>query len=226
MRRRTYLGAVSTTTLASLAGCSALDESEPEGPVVLSHPEDQGARSAELSYPAYGQALPDFRLRDPLRDEWVDTEDLDRTTLLTAIFTYCPQECLLITQSLVEVQYDVNEADLGDDVVFLVITFDPERDDAASLEEYAEMNRVDRDAGNWHFLRPEDDEEAERIVNDRLGIPFERIGDSDRVDTYDFAHVVVTLLVNPDGYVERAYRGDRPDTDRIFEDVRTVVDEY
>lgn len=226
MKRRSYLGAVSAATVVSLAGCTSAFGSDPSESVVLPEQEDQAAASDQLDYPAYGQKLPDFRLKDPLRDEWVDTEEIDRTELITAIFTYCPQECLVITRSLAEVQYMVNENGLKDDVVFLAITFDPERDDAEALAEHAEVNQVDLEAGNWHYLRPEDAEEAKRVVQDRLGIAYERTDESERLDTYDFIHMIITFLVNPDGYVERTYWSERIDIDRVFEDVQTVTNAY
>lgn len=118
------------------------------------------------------------------------------------------------------------EAGLTDDAVFLPITFDPERDDEAALRENAAGLGVDLDAGNWHYLRPESPERAEAVVEDRLGIGFERTTGSERLEGYDFTHVVVTLLVNPDGIVERAYRGETIDRDRVAGDIETVVDGF
>jgi len=64
-------------------------------------------------------------------------------------------------------------------------------------------------------------------VEDRLGIGFERTTESDRVRGYDFTHVVVTLLVNPDGVVERARRGgERIDRDRVAGDIEAVAEAF
>jgi len=38
--------------------------------------------------------------------------------------------------------------------------------------------------------------------------------------------VTVTFLVNPDGVVERAYRGDEPEVERVVDDFETVVSAY
>lgn len=124
-----------------------------------------------------------------------------------------------------EVQARTVEEGLTDETVFLPITFDPERDDAEALEEHGAMVGVDFGAGNWHYLRPEDDADAKSIVEEKLGIGFERTGSSDRVvEGYDFTHIVITMLVNPQGVVERAYRGEDPEVDRLFEDVAQVVE--
>ncbi|WP_297886711.1 SCO family protein [uncultured Halorubrum sp.] len=223
MKRRTLLAGVGTAAAGSVAGCtSRLFGGSPDG-VVLSPQEDQLADSADLAYPAYGQPLPSFELPAPLADETVDSDALDRTALVTGVFTFCPVECSILLRQWVMVQRRVAEAGLTDDVYFLPITFDPERDDAAALRENAETIGVDRDAGNWRYLRPETPARAKTVVEDRLGIGFERTTESDRLPGYDFTHLVVTLLVNPDGVVERAYRGERVDPERVAADVERVV---
>ncbi|MEZ3163312.1 SCO family protein [Halorubrum sp. RMP-47] len=223
MKRRTLLAGVGTATAGSVAGCtSRLFGGSPDG-VVLDPQEDQLADSEDLAYPAYGQPLPSFELPAPLANETFDSDALDRTALVTGVFTFCPVECSILLRQWVMVQRRVAEAGLTDDVYFLPITFDPERDDAAALRENAETIGVDRDAGNWRYLRPETPARAKTVVEDRLGIGFERTTESDRLPGYDFTHLVVTLLVNPDGVVERAYRGERVDPERVAADVERVV---
>lgn len=224
MDRRTYLGAIGATGTLALAGCvTGLFEDQPED-VILSPQDDQIAESSNLAYPAYGESLPSFELTDPLSDTVIDTGQLDKTAILTAFFAFCPAECGVLLHRLADVQSMTNENGLTDEVVFLPITFDPERDDDDTLRDNAEMNRVDLDAGNWHYLRPADDEEAREIVGDTLGLEYERVAESERVEYYDFNHIVVTILANPDGVVERAYRGENLDRERVFADIETIVD--
>ena len=223
MKRRTLLTGVGTAAAGSVAGCtSRLFGGSPDG-VALDPQEDQIADSEDLAYPAYGQPLPSFELPAPLADETFDSDELDRTALVTGVFTFCPAECSILLRQWVTVQRRVADAGLTDDVYFLPITFDPERDDAAALRDNAESIGADLDAGNWIYLRPETPERAKAVVEDELGIGFERTTDSDRLSGYDFTHIVVTMLVNPDGVVERAYRGERLDPERVAADVERVV---
>jgi len=234
MHRRTLLVGVGTATAAavtatgSLAGCTdrpfgaATTDTVP----VLGPQDDQLADSEALSYPAYGQPLPAFELPAPLSDTTIDSTTLDRTAIVTAIFTSCPAECGILLYRLAGVQQRVIDAGLTDAVVFLPISFDPQRDDAAAFAANAETLGVDRSAGNWHYLRPATPEEAKTVVETRLGIGFQRTAESDRLAGYDFTHAVVTLLVNPDGIVERAYRGEQIDRDRVVSDIETVVAAY
>ncbi|WP_435075823.1 SCO family protein [Halorubrum sp. HHNYT27] len=225
MKRRALLGGLATATVGATAGCTSVLDDEPEG-VVLGPQEDQIADSEDLAYPAYGQPLPAFELRDPIAGVTIDSEAIGRTALVTGIFTTCPVECGILLRRLVGVQRRVAEAGLTDETALLPITFDPERDDAAALREHAETIGVDLDAGNWHYLRPKSPERAKVVVRDRLGIGFQRTTESDRLHGYDFTHLVVTLLVNPAGIVERAYRGERIDRERVAGDVQTVADAF
>ena len=225
MQRRALLGGIAAATTGAAAGCTSALGGEPDG-VVLGPQEDQIADSEDLAYPAYGEPLPAFELRDPIAGITIDSEAIDRTAVVTGVFTSCPAECGILLRRLVEVQRRVADAGLTDETLFLPITFDPERDDAAALRDHAEMIGVDLDAGNWHYLRPESPERAETVVEDGLGIGFERTTESDRLQGYDFQHIVLTLLVNPDGTVERAYRGEQIDPDRVVGDIETVAEAF
>ena len=227
MDRRTYLTAAVGSTVAS-AGCltSVLGDSTEGGETILDPPEDQQFDSEDIPYPAYGQEFPDVSVPDPLAGETVATGDIEETLVVTAFFASCPVECVRLIGQLAGVQHGTVEKGLTDDVTFLAITFDPPRDDAERLREYGEQMNVDMDAGNWRFLRPESTDRAKAVVDETLGITFDRIGagQSERLPGYDFRHLSLTFLRNPSGVVERAYRTDRPDHERVLSDVETVVE--
>jgi protein SCO1/2 len=227
MDRRTYLTAAVGSTVAS-AGCltSVLGDGGEQAETVLDPPEDQQFDSEDIPYPAYGEQLPDVSVPDPLAGETVDTGDIEKTLVVTAFFASCPVECVRLIGQLAGVQHGTVENGIADDVTFLAITFDPPRDDAERLREYGQQMNVDMDAGNWRFLRPESTDRAEAVVDEKLGVTYDRIGagESERLPGYDFRHLSLTFLRNPEGVVERAYRTDRPDHERVLSDVETVVD--
>jgi len=224
MRRRQLLSGVAGVGTAAIAGC--LSSFGSGSSVVLDPPADRQFDSEDLPYPAHGQSLPEFSLPDPLSGETVATGELDETLVVTGFFATCPAECVQLIGQLAGVQHGTIESGLDDAVRFLAITFDPQRDDAGALREYATRMQVALDAGNWTFLRPPDAETAERVVDERLGITFERVeaGESARVEGYDFNHLSLTFLVNPEGVVERAYRTTQPDAERVLSDVQAVVE--
>lgn len=231
MERRAFLSTVGLGSIAATAGCLQTvfgTDSETDSEPVLEPPEDRQFNSEEIPYPAHGQALPDFAVPDPLSGKEIDTSTIEKTLLVTGFFATCPEECLNLTTQLAGVQRGTVEDDIADRVALLAITFDPERDDAATLREYGNRMNIDMDAGNWHFLRPQSPERTEEIVEGKLGITYDRLGagESGRLPGYDFTHLSLTFLRNPDGIVERAYRTDTPDHEQVLADTKTVVDAY
>lgn len=192
--------------------------------MVLDEPEDQRADSEDLGYPAYGQSFPEFTLPEPLDDEEFSSADRDRPGLYTAFYAFCPAECLLLMGGMGNVQSALDDRDLLDTVDLVGITFDPSRDSPEELEAHAEEMGIRRDHERWHYLRPESEERAKEVVQEKLGIAFEK--DDEGGETYEFTHITITFLVNPDGVVERAYRGEKLEVERIVNDIETVVDAY
>ncbi|THE64711.1 SCO family protein [Salinadaptatus halalkaliphilus] len=223
MNRRRVLGVGATAGLATVAGClTGALEDDTAASVVLESPGDD--MRGDPSYPTYGEAFPSFELEDPLAETNVDVGALDDCIVCTMFFASCPAECVPLLNAITTVQTNTLERGIDDGTRFLAITFDPERDTADSLRDHADLMGVDLEAGNWHYLRPADADEATVVVDEQLGVPFEReeLGGDD----YDFLHITVTFLVNPDGYVERTYRGDDPDTARITSDLETVLERW
>ena len=222
LRRAAALGAAGAA--GSTAGClTGLFDADPTN-VVLEEPEDQLADSEDLGYPAYGQAFPEFTLPEVFADEAFSSADRDRPAVYTAFYAFCPAECLLLMGGMANVQASLADREVIDAVDLVGITFDPTRDTPEKLDEHAEQMGIRHDHERWHYLRPESDERAKAVVNDELGIGFEKTDEGG--EAYEFAHITITFLVNPDGVVERAYRGESLDVERIVNDIETVIDAY
>ncbi len=69
-----------------------------------------------------------------------------RFVVLGFIYTNCPDICPIITQNLIKIQ---KELGYPDDVRFLGVTFDPERDTPSVLANYKEVFKLDK---NFDFL--------------------------------------------------------------------------
>ncbi len=222
--RRRYLTALGAGAIAATAGCLG-DVLGGESEVVLGEQSD-GRDSEHVPHPTYGDPFPEVELPDPIAETTVSTAEPpldDETLIVTAFYAFCPSECLLLIGALAEVQAALLKADV-DDVRFLAITFDPERDTAEQLEEHGEMMNVDLEAENWHYLRPADETAAADVVGEDLGIVYER--DDETTEMYDFIHQTATFLVNPDRYVERVYHADAPDAERVSDDAEAVAAAY
>ena len=222
MHRRTYLTTVAAGTAGATAGClGGVFDSGPES-VVLGEPSDQGAESSALAYPAYGEPFPDVSLPMAFDDTVFESTDVDVPALYTAFYAFCPAECILLMNSMGNVQAELDARGLLDSVQLVGITFDPKRDTPDELEANAADSGINHTHDSWLYLRPEDDEQAKRVVDEQLGIGFEQVR-AEGEEAYDYNHVTVTFLVNTDGVVERAYRGEPLDVDRVADDFETVV---
>lgn len=250
MHRRSYLGRVGAAAgAAALAGCVGDLTGGGGDPNVTLGPPDKQGDPQDFAYPGYGQRVPDVTLTDPIAETDVDVRAVGTPYIMTFVFTHCQDVCPLLTQSLKRVQDDAAENGYGDAVTFLDLTFDPARDDAARFREYADERGVDLAAGNWHFLRAGGPERTRAVVADThpdgFGVPYRR---SDQAGTtgsattagdqttaagtatggghdhegYGFSHLSLVLLANGEGYVERAYPGPNPPTERIIDDLSRV----
>ena len=225
MHRREYLSTVAVGAVGSTAGClGGLFDSGPET-VVLGEPSDQRAESTALAYPAYGEPFPEFSLPNAFDDDPFESTAVEVPALYTAFYAFCPAECILLMGSMGNIQAGLDSRGLLESVQMVGITFDPQRDTPAELEIHAEQMGIDHSHESWQYLRPESDERATDVVNDQLGVGFEKVS-APGEEAYDFNHVTVTFLVNPEGVVERAYRGEEPEVERVVDDFETVVAAY
>lgn len=224
MDRRRFIQSAGTAGIVAAAGCL---DSVPGigGRTVLSEPEVDLSAAA---HPSHGDDLPSIELPDPLSGETISTADFEgeRALLMTFIYTNCPDGmCPALTLRLRRAQEVAAAEGYRDDAAFLATTFDPERDTADVLREYATQHDVDLDAGNWHFLRPERYEAGAELIEEEFGLVIEKV-ETEEYDSieYGFPHYNLLLLVNRQGVVERAYpNGATVDIERVVEDFETVV---
>lgn len=236
MQRRSFLRAGLVSTGVFLAGC--LSDSE----TVLDPPDREHDVDPEaLAYPAHSQELPEETLPSPLHDREVSTRAYvgDRETLLTFVFTRCPGPCPALTSTLAQAQTAAADAGFSEEVVFMPITFDPEYDTPEQVRAFSEDNGADPTATNWQFLRPQTKERAREVVDEQFGVAFETVPvegsdhgdhgtDENEMDEEEmtFIHSNLLLLVNRDGYVERAYSPEPPRADVVIDDLEAVREGY
>ncbi|SDR42349.1 SCO family protein [Natronobacterium texcoconense] len=251
--RRRFLQVTGAAALsATVAGCAdamtgrdGADEN-----VVLGPPEGHDRADPDrVQYPIYGEPIPDVTVPAPLQNREVTTTEFhgERHAFYTFVFTRCPGACPGLMGTLRHVQDDAIEEGYADEVAFLPITFDPAHDTPEVLAEYEETYGIEHEPGHWYTLRPEDETDAKAVVEEEFGCAFdpaepdddgenghdEEMGhdDGNGHDEEDegghemaFVHHVLLLLVNKDGYVERAYSGEVPTPGDVVEDTRAVVE--
>jgi protein SCO1/2 len=221
MRRRTVLrSAGSIAGVAALSGCLSVFGTGSNPDVALDE-SDRQFESSDVAYPAWGERVPDVTLAAPLDSREVSVRSVSKPALLTFFYSHCQTVCPVLISTFRNIQTHAANNGYASEVTFLPVTFDPARDTVDRLQTYADEMNADADADNWHFLRPESRKRAKAVVEDRFGVVFQRTEPED-IDTYMFTHSALTLLVNGDGYVERAYRSKSPDEETIIADLKQV----
>ena len=235
MNRRTLLAAVAGATATALAGCTGiLDGSDSHDTVALDEPDDfDELQDLGVDYPIYGEKVPEVTVPDIITGDEISSHDYigERHTMSTFIFTRCPGACPALTSNLVQAQAEAAENDDSDEIAMLEYTFDVEHDTESVFEEYAANMGIDLETGNWHFLRPESTGRAEEVVTEKFGVWFGELDDEEREEmgmheNMAFQHENLILLVNKDGYVERAYEGEPPTPRDVLDDLNTLIERW
>jgi protein SCO1/2 len=137
-----------------------------------------------------------------------------KVVAVTFIYATCTDTCPLLMAKLARLGQRMGK-DLGESVVFVAITVDPERDTLDVLRSYAQTHGA-RGAG-WAFLTgtPAEIKDVAR----RYGV-FAR-----RTDRGDVDHTFLTSLVDRAGALRVQYMGVRFDPDEMLRDLRSLLRE-
>ena len=187
------------------------------------------ACSAE-ELPVYYE-IPSFSLTDQM-GRTVASDDLEgRVVLANFIFTNCTEFCLTLTPRMAQVQESLKEDGLlGEDVVLLSFSVDPEHDTQDVLLDYAERYGADHDA--WRFLTGTP-EEMQGIVTDGFKLAYTEVPQtldhihadgSVHVHEYNVVHTNRLALVDGAGQVRAYYDGAAEwDMDLALGDIRKLA---
>jgi protein SCO1/2 len=222
MNRRDSLRSIAAAGVVATAGCLGVLGGDG---TVLDPPEQDLSAAA---HPSHGDELPAIELPDPIAGEEIATEDFEgeRAVLLTFFYTNCPDGvCPALVLRLRRAQEVAAEGGYSDEAAFLAATFDPERDTAPVLEDYASQQGVNLETGNWHFLRPESYGAGQTLYEENFGLVIEKAPAENYENLeYQFPHYGLILLVNDQGIVERAYpNGASVDIETVVNDFEQVV---
>ncbi len=167
--------------------------------------------------------------------ETVSSADLQgHVVLYDFIYTHCTTVCPAMTGQMLQIQKQLEKkGELGEDVILVSITFDPERDTPERLQTYSELMNTGPDSWLWLTgeLIP-----IKQLVGGEFGVYFEQIPldeaaadaagltPEERENGYDFIHATVFTLVDEQGNIRAEYH-ELLDVDQIMRDIDLVVRE-
>ena len=138
-------------------------------------------------------SLPQVTLEDTFEREYDFSEFEGKYVLMTFFYSSCSTVCPILEQNVANIYEEVPAKYLGEDIVFLSVSFDPERDTPEVLDKY--RTYFGSDGEEWRMARVADEQELDFLL-DEFGV----IAIPD--DEGEFSHNVAFYLVNPDGYLE------------------------
>jgi protein SCO1/2 len=143
-----------------------------------------------------------------------------KLTVVSYIFTNCPDICPLTTNNMRMIQEKVKEAKIYN-VEFVSISFDPAQDKPETLRKFAEVRNLD--LSNWTFLTG-DKPVVDSLMN-RIGI-LAVVSDStvfkDRRKIFYFTHTDRIQLMDEDGKIRKNYKGSGINVEEIVRDIKSL----
>lgn len=134
--------------------------------------------------------FPNVILEDSKERMYSFSEFEGKYVMLTFIYTACTDVCPQLEMNLAEVYKQIPDNYIGEEVVFLSISFDPDRDDIEALKKYSHYFNSDEET--WRMTRIPDKQELQNLL-DAFGVIV--IPDN----SGNFTHNSAFYLVDPEG---------------------------
>lgn len=112
-------------------------------------------------------AFPDALLEDSNERIYPFSSFHGKYVLVTFIYTSCATLCVELETNMSQVYQQIPAEYIGEDILFLSISFDPAQDDPATLDRY--KNYFDSDGETWRMARIPDENQLDSVLK-ALGV--------------------------------------------------------
>lgn len=168
--------------------------------------------------PVYFQ-IPEFRLTDHFNEPFGSKELTGKLWVANFIFTSCPTRCPALTETMAKLQKRLKN--MGDAVMLVSFSVDPERDTPEKLQEYAKKYHAN--PRRWRFLTGELAPVEQAIVQG-FKMPMEP-GEAvpGKPELFDITHGTRLVLVDRQGHVRGFYETDPESLDQLMADLSLLA---
>jgi protein SCO1 len=111
--------------------------------------------------------FPEVTLEDSKGRTYSISEFEDKYIFITFLYTACGTVCPQLEYNMAQVYDLLPQKYIGEDIVFLSISFDPERDDPATLERYRKAFKSDGET--WRMARIKEQAELDSLL-EKFGV--------------------------------------------------------
>ncbi len=133
-----------------------------------------------------------------------------KVTLVAMIFTHCGYACPKMVDNMKAVEKALPD-ELKSKVGFVLVSFDPERDTASRLKQYAEIKGLDKD---WSLLYG--DKSQVRILSMLLQLQYSQLPNG------DFNHSNILTVLDENGAIVKQFEGLDLQTTDILETITAI----
>ena len=143
-------------------------------------------------------------------------------TVMGFIFTHCPDICPMTTHNMYLTEKKLKEEGIND-VKFVALSFDPDRDTPEVLKKFAEVRELD--FNSWTLLTGEIN-----TVNDLLkrfdvkAIKTDETTDAEGNYEYSMMHTDRISLIDENGRLRKNYKGSTINIEELVNDIKTLKD--
>jgi len=138
------------------------------------------------------------------------------------IYTHCPDICPMTTHNMYLTQKKLKEDGI-DDVKFVALSFDPDRDLPEVLRKFAEIRELD--FKSWTLLTGDRTTVNELLKRfDVRAIKTDENLDEDGILEYSMMHTDRISLIDENGRLRKNYKGSTLNIEEIVNDIKTLMD--
>lgn len=143
-------------------------------------------------------------------------------TVMGFIFTHCPDICPMTTHNMYLTEKELKRNGI-DDVKFVALSFDPDRDSPEVLKKFAEVRELDFKC--WTLLTGEKSTVNELMKRfDVKAIKTDERIDEDGNAEYSMMHTDRISLIDQNGRLRKNYKGSTLNVEELVNDIKTLKD--
>lgn len=143
---------------------------------------------------------------------------LDNITVMGFIYTHCPDICPMTTHNMFLTEMKLKKDGIQD-VKFVALSFDPERDTPPILKKFAEIRGIE--FKNWMFITGE-----QSVIYDLLrrfdvrAVATDSVFYDDGEISYSMMHTDRISLIDKEGRLRKNYAGSRVNIEELIKDIK------
>ncbi len=144
----------------------------------------------------------------------------DKITVMGFIYTHCPDICPMTTHNMALAEEKLHGQGI-EDVLFVALSFDPERDTPEVLRKFAEIRDIKFD--NWIFLTGDETTTKDLLKRfDVRAIPTDSTFFEDGTNSYSIMHTDRISLINNKGILKKNYKGSTINIEELITDIKYI----